>query len=185
MFWEGGKLRMWYQMLTRGNHAGYSESGDGIHWTKPELGIIKCNGSKANNLVVSAYQPEVTGGGHCHKPGVIFRPEEPDPLERYVLHVFGGQRGHPRVAYSPYELHWQYVPETAKQPLFFSSAMVNFCYNAYQARYSATWKIRNRRGRAVGIAWSADGSAWNKPFDGPIFAADDLDPDATQIWSTL
>jgi len=79
-------------------------------------------------------------------------------------------------------LHWQYVPETAQQPLFSSSDVVNFFYDPYQARYAATWKTRNRRGRAVGIAWSADGLSWTKPFDGPIFAADDLDPDVTQIY---
>ena len=29
---DGGKLRMWYQILSRGNHVGYAESDDGIHW---------------------------------------------------------------------------------------------------------------------------------------------------------
>ena len=182
VFWEGDKLRMWYQTLTRGNHVGYAESNDGIHWTKPDLGIIEFNGSKSNNLVVSAYQPEAAGGGHCHNPSVILRPNEPDPQKRYALYGFDGQCGHPRVAFSPNGLHWQYSPDTAKQPLFASSDVVNFFYDPYQARVAATWKTRNRRGRAVGIAWSADGLTWTKPFDGPIFTADDLDPDATQIY---
>jgi hypothetical protein len=182
VFWVGGKLRMWYQVLTRGNHVGYAESEDGIHWTKPELGIVEYDSSKANNLVVSAYQPEAAGGGHCHNPSVIIRPGEQDPQKRYALYGFDGQCGHPRVAFSPDGLHWQYVPETAQQPLFSSSDVVNFFYDPYQARYAATWKTRNRRGRAVGIAWSADGLSWTKPFDGPIFAADDLDPDVTQIY---
>jgi hypothetical protein len=181
VLWDGGKLRLWYQVLTRGNHVGYAESDDGIQWTKPELGLIEYDGVKANNLVVSAYQLEATGGGHCHNPSVILRPHDKDAQKRYALYGFDGQSGHPRVAFSPDGLRWRYEQEAA-QPLFSSSDVVNFFYDPYQARYAATWKTRNRRGRAVGVAWSNDGLAWTKPFDGPVFVADDLDPDATQIY---
>jgi hypothetical protein len=179
--WEGDRLRMWYQVLTKGNHVACAESHDGIHWTKPNLGIVEFNGSKANNLSVSAFQPELAGG-ECHNPSVIRRPESADPQKRYALYGFDGPAGHARVAYSPDGLHWQYVPETKKKPLFTSSDVVNFFYDPYQKRYSVTWKTRSRRGRAVGVAWSADGLTWTKPFDGPLFAADDLDPDPTQIY---
>jgi predicted GH43/DUF377 family glycosyl hydrolase len=179
---DGGKLRLWYQVLTRGNHVGYAESADGVTWTKPELGIVTYEGSKANNLVVSAYDPDATGGGHCHNPSVILDRNQTDPNKRYALYGFDNSRGHPRVAFSPDGLHWHYDSETSTKPLFASSDVVSFFYDPYQARYSATWKTRNRRGRAVGIAWSPDGSTWTKPFEGPIFAADDLDPDDTQIY---
>lgn len=182
VLWDGGKLRMWFQLLTRGNHVGYAESSDGIHWTKPDLGIIDYSGSKTNNLVVSAYDPAATGGGYCHNPSVVLRPQETDPQRRYALFGYDNKCGHARVAFSPDGLHWQYFPDTEKQPLFTSSDVVNFFYDPYQARYAATWKTRNRRGRAVGVVWSADGLNWNKPFDGPVFVSDDLDPDATQIY---
>ncbi len=179
--WDGSTLRMWYQILNKGNHVGYAESGDGIHWTKPDLGIIEFDGSKANNLCVSAFQPGVTGG-ECHNPSVIRCPQATDPQKRYALYGFDGTAGHARVAYSPDGLHWRYVPETKKTPLFTSSDVVNFFYDPYQQRYTVTWKTRSRRGRAVGVAWSADGLLWTKPYDGPLFVADDLDPDATQIY---
>jgi hypothetical protein len=179
---DRGKLRLWYQLLTRGNHVGYAESNDGIHWQKPELGIISYNNSRSNNLVVSAYDPDAAGGGHCHNPSVLFRPEEADPGRRYALYGFDNAVGHARVAFSSDGLHWRYVPATAEEPLFRSSDVVNFFYDPYESRYAATWKTRNRRGRAAGIAWSADGLTWTKPFDGPVFAADDLDPDATQVY---
>jgi hypothetical protein len=99
-----------------------------------------------------------------------------------VLYGFDSQCGHPRVAFSPDGLRWTYPRESEKKPLFTSSDVVNFSYDPYQARYFATWKTRNRRGRAVGVAWSADGLTWTKLFDGPVYAADDLDPDATQIY---
>ncbi len=30
----------------------YAESRDGIHWTKPNLGLVEVNGSKANNVIL-------------------------------------------------------------------------------------------------------------------------------------
>lgn len=181
VFREGEKLRLWYEVHNRGSHTGYAESPDGITWTKPELGLIEFEGSKANNLVVSSFQPEITGG-RCHNPSILRRPNESDPQKRYALYGFDGGSGHARVAFSPDGLRWKFAPETEKQPLFTSSDVVNFFYDPYQARYFATWKTRNRRGRAVGVAWSEDGLKWHKPLDGPVFVADDLDPDATQIY---
>ncbi len=181
VFRDGNRLRLWYQVLNQGNHVGYAESLDGVVWTKPELGLIAYEGSKANNLVVSAFQPEVTGGT-CHNPSVIRRHGEPDPAKQYALYGYDGAAKHPRVAWSPDGLRWRYDPATERTPLFNSADVVNFFRDPYEARYAATWKTRNRRGRAVGIAWSADGLNWTKPFDGPIFTADDLDPDATQIY---
>jgi hypothetical protein len=54
---EGDLFRMWYHAyppdrssrITEG--VTYAESDDGIHWTKPDLGLIEYQGSKANNLV--------------------------------------------------------------------------------------------------------------------------------------
>ena len=178
---EGGRFRLWYQILNRGNHVGYAESGDGVHWTKPNLGIISFAGSRDNNLVVSAAQPEAAGG-HCHNPSVISCPWESDPARRYALYGFDAEAGHARVAFSADGLRWRYAPGTASHPLFRSSDVVNFFRDVYRGRYAATWKTRNRRGRAVGVTWSEDGLAWTKPVDGPVFVADDLDPDATQIY---
>lgn len=179
---EEGKFRMWYQLLHEGNHVGYAESQDGVHWTKPALGIIEFKGSRANNLVVSAFDPAAAGGGHCHNPSVIRRVNAPEAETRYMLFGFDGHQGHARAAFSSDGLHWRYDPATEKQPLFRSSDVVNFDYDPYEGRFYSTWKTRNRRGRAVGIAWSSDGTNWTKPFDGPVFAADDLDPDTTQIY---
>ena len=62
VFQDGDKYRMYY----RGSHYSYlggkdrpntrdvycyAESPDGIHWTKPELGLFDWNGSKQNNIV--------------------------------------------------------------------------------------------------------------------------------------
>jgi hypothetical protein len=180
VFREGEKFRMWYEVHNRGNHIGYAESRDGLVWTKPDLGLIEFEGSKANNLVVSSFQREATGG-QCHNASVIRRPHETDPAKRYALYGFDGKVG-ARVAFSPDGLRWKFTAETEKKALFTSSDVVNFFYDPYQDLYFTTWKTRNRRGRAAGVAWSKDGLSWTKPYDGPTFVADDLDPDATQIY---
>ena len=177
---DGQRFRMWYQVLFQGNHVGYAESTDAIHWQKPALDIIQYQG-QSTNLVVSEFDVEKSGG-RCHNPSVIHRPNEANPERRYALYGFDGKAGHPRVAFSSDGLNWRYPAESAQQPLFTSSDVVNFGYDPYQDRFYSTWKTRNRRGRAVGIAWSRDGEKWHKPFEGPVFAADDLDPSDTQIY---
>ena len=57
----GGKFRMWYlgmiqRELQHGQAPGYwrpmcyAESRDGVHWVKPELGLVELNGSRRNNI---------------------------------------------------------------------------------------------------------------------------------------
>ncbi len=177
---EGERYRMWYQVLFQGNHVGYAESNDAVHWQKPALDVIQYQG-QSTNFVVSEFDAEKSGG-RCHNPNVIHRPNETNPERRYALYGFDGKAGHPRVAFSADGLNWRYPVESVQQPLFSSSDVVNFGYDPYQDRYYSTWKTRNRRGRAVGIAWSRDGEKWNKPFEGPVFVADDLDPSDAQIY---
>jgi len=182
---EGGRFRMWYQLLLNGNHVGYAESADGIQWTIPALGIVPGPDNQPTGLVTSAWKPELFRNVQCHNPAVLLRPHDPDPQRRFALYGFdGGSRG-PRVAFSPDGLHWEYPAEpdqAGNRPLFESSDVVSFFRDPYQDRWAATWKTRNRRGRAVGVAVSRDGLDWQKILNGPVFGADDLDPSATQIY---
>ena len=51
----------------------YATSKDGIHWEKPELGIVDFHGSKKNNIVLRGE----------HGIGVLEDPHETDPQKRY------------------------------------------------------------------------------------------------------
>ncbi|MBI5817968.1 MAG: hypothetical protein HZA88_03200 [Verrucomicrobia bacterium] len=94
---EGGKLRMWYICRDKANNpnVAYAESKDGVHWTKPNLGIVTYDGSKENNLV-----------GLTSLEGVVFQDPNAPSQERYayVTHLWteGIVRFH-----SPDGLHWQ------------------------------------------------------------------------------
>lgn len=115
MFQDGDLYRMYY----RGSHADekttsplhpevtcYAESRDGIHWTKPKLGIVQYEGSNANNIILEGL------GSHCF---VAFKDENPEcpPQARYK----GISRGRPHgakglyVFQSPDAIHWSLIQE--------------------------------------------------------------------------
>lgn len=184
---DKGKFRMWYHFINKGYKNGYAESEDGIHWNKPNLGIVEFNGSKDNNIFLGVTQdpeenPPRKERGQCHNASVIKRTWIEDDDKRYILFCHGEDYQEVRAAFSSDGLHWDFVPETAENGLFESSDVVNFFYDPYETRYVSTWKGATRRGRSVGIAFSDDGLNWRKPLDRPVFTADDLDPPATQIY---
>lgn len=93
VFRDGSRFRMWYQIS--GDSFGYAESEDGLHWTKPNLGIYAYQGSKENNIVDAM-------GFTC-----FLDPHETDPEHKYKAAY-----GHPKkvmacLAYSPDGFHWK------------------------------------------------------------------------------
>ena len=89
---DGGRFRMWYiagdregveSISTRayyGWRAAYAESEDGVHWTKPKLGLVEYHGSRENNLVLID-PPDVTG---LHLV-LLHEPDDPDPSRRFKM----------------------------------------------------------------------------------------------------
>lgn len=98
IFPDGDIYRMYYRGsqidLTGGNYAipynvtCYAESRDGIHWTRPDLGLVEFRGSKRNNIILS--------GEICHA-FVPFKDTNPDcPAEhRYkaIVPIYKPARG--------------------------------------------------------------------------------------------
>ena len=50
---DGDLYRMYYRGRHDGSWTGYAESSDGIHWTKPRLGLVEFDGSTANNIILN------------------------------------------------------------------------------------------------------------------------------------
>ncbi len=77
---EGHRYRMWYRtnFNQRPFYTGYAESLDGIHWSKPNLGLVEYQGSTDNNLI----WPVPGGRGFVLS---IFKDANPQtrPEERY------------------------------------------------------------------------------------------------------
>ncbi|MBX3178882.1 MAG: hypothetical protein KF886_16120 [Candidatus Hydrogenedentes bacterium] len=111
VFQDEGRFRMYYRgsgyNLEDGSYSKqfvcYAESQDGVTWTKPELGLIEFEGSKANNIVWDGM------GVHNFAP---FKDTNPDckPEERYKALAGGEKKG--LVAFtSPDGIHWNLVSE--------------------------------------------------------------------------
>lgn len=92
---EQGKFRLWY--VGTGDERGqkaehnsslwrllYAESADGIHWTKPKLGLVEYRGSKENNIL--RLDPFIG----LINVKVLHEPEDPNPAHRYKMaaHVY-------------------------------------------------------------------------------------------------
>ncbi len=115
IFQDGDLYRMYY----RGSHFDestqkaahpevtcYAESPDGIHWTKPELGLFEFNGSKQNNTVWTGV------GTHCF---TVFKDRNPacSADARYKA-ISRGHPTHPRGLYvfkSPDGIRWSLIRE--------------------------------------------------------------------------
>ncbi|MDD4872053.1 MAG: hypothetical protein PHR77_15965 [Kiritimatiellae bacterium] len=199
VMWDEGKLRMWYigGHTTQGGgfRICYAESRDGLAWEKPALGIIEFLGNKENNIVLDAImEPELEQLSYVTFVSVMKRSDEKDPNRRYALYGYYHTREkkdgrfskfvhlRPRVAFSPDGLRWSFLPDPDHKGLFPSGDVLQFYHDPYQKRYYAFWKKATRRGRAAGLAVSRDGLKWTKPLTEAVMAADDLDPDDTQIY---
>jgi hypothetical protein len=105
VFQDGDRFRIYY----RGGHHPNSkahktnpspwetlclaESKDGIHWTRPELGIVEFQGSTKNNLILNEAMVQEIGGSPAHT--AVFKDPNPDcpDSERYKIVIKGSPRG--------------------------------------------------------------------------------------------
>ena len=143
--WAPGKIINTRQVVC------YAESKDGIHWTKPELGLFEHEGSKENNIVW------IGKGVHNFAP---FKDGNPDckPEEKYKA-VGGG----PLYAFtSPDGIHWSQVGE---EPVI--------TFGAFDSQNLVFWDLNRNEyrdyhrgfneGRDILTATSPDFVAWTQP----------------------
>jgi hypothetical protein len=132
------------------NH-GFAESTDGIHWTRPQLGVIDRGGSKQNNIV-----PWVPN---------FLDLEEPDPARRYKgVRVEGNwiTNFHRPIAYSPDGVHWQFGQDTVNLTSLLEGGGPAFRddMDIPERRFKAVGRTMSESHRALGMMWSPDLIHW-------------------------
>jgi hypothetical protein len=133
----GDEYRMWYAADSAASevdsHAttfrpAYAQSADGIHWTKPELGLVDFNGNKNNNLLEFSPKPNFA----LSEPlfvAVLYEPSDPDSSRRYKMALYGRfyrttdpEHKKPKSTIYPYfsadGLHWKLALPAPKGETF-------------------------------------------------------------------
>lgn len=185
---DEGKCRMWYECYDVSGWDGsddtsfcYAESTDGIHWTKPNLGLFEYQGSKNNNILFRMIGPE---GAHSrvHGTGVFKDPHAPANARYKAVSqgIFVGFKPPHRVAgmVSPDGIRWTRY----SQPI---------CDIPADSQYSAFWDERlgkyvlygrvGGHGRSIGRSESADFSHF-EPL-GLVLQTDEEDPPNSDLYN--
>ena len=134
----------------------YAESKDGIHWTKPNLGLFEWNGSKDNNIVW------LTPGTHNF---TAFRDDNPAAQADSRYKAFGGGRGGLLPFQSPDCKRWKLIQG---KPVItngaFDSQNLAF-WDTERGEYRAYWRYFGNGVRAIRTATSQDFINWENEAD--------------------
>ena len=166
IFRDGDRYRMYYRswhltvdsdQLSQGIVSlCYAESRDGIHWTKPPLGLHEFQGSKANNIVISnemAMGHQVTMGGPA-----VFRDTNPNTLpdEQYKTFLISKSPLGMRPYKSADGIHWSPMTDgpTITNGAFDSQNLV--FWDSVHGEYRAFWRYFTK-GTTDDKAWKPSG----------------------------
>ncbi len=168
VFQDGKLYRMYYRgadvvYTSGGSHEShrevtcYAESTDGIHWTKPDLGLFEFNGSKQNNIVWDGL------GRHNFTPFRDSNPACPAEAGYKALGYGESPAGKGLYAFrSPDGIHWSMMSEA---PVItrgaFDSQNLAF-WDSHRGEYRE-YHRDFREGRDIRTATSKDFVTWSDP----------------------
>lgn len=170
IFQDGDRYRMYYRgahfeytdnELTspRGQFVCYAESDDGLHWVKPELGLVEFNGSKKNNIILDGRDDR---GPADHF--VPFKDPNPNAAADAKYKALANNRRYKALfaRKSPDGIHWTLM---AEEPVITKGA--------FDSQNLAFWdKVRGeyreyhrdfRQGRDIMTGTSDDFVNWTEP----------------------
>ena len=139
------------------------ESKDGIHWTKPELGLIEFNGSKKNNIVLASGKMSkvLADAGHI----AMFKDTNPKcPKTQRYKAIVRSQKPNGLLAFgSPDGLHWSPMSdERVITKGAFDSQNLAF-WDSERNEYRAYFRYFTERRRDILTATSKDFLKWSEP----------------------
>jgi len=131
-------------------------SEDGLHWRRPNLGLVEWEGSRANNIIP-------WGENWMRRPNVIRDVHDLDPGRRYKMtyvDVFGGRTAITK-GYSADGIHWRLSGDG--KPWFRDAHSSNLLgWDASIGRY-VIYPRMDGASAAVGRSTSGDFVTWTEP----------------------
>ena len=158
VFKEGDKYRFYYRgRYGRDGTTCYAESLDGIHWTKPELGLVSIDGSTRNAVILDSARQ--------FSPFVDTRPGVP-ASERFKANSRGPESPHALVGYvSADGLRWKQIRDEPIVPMAlvnnFDSQNIIF-WSEVEKQYVLYARHMEGGRRATARATSADFLNWSQ-----------------------
>jgi len=200
---EEKQYRMYYDA---GHRVAFSK--DGIHWQKPNLGLVSIDGSTNNNVIIDYSCPSDLAS-------FIYDPEDPDPGKRWKASIFyydkqdnprwskkGGQYGDKAGLYGFFStdgLHWDtdkailLIPgrkgklSGSEWPLTGVDDVSIVTWDERMKKYVAWLKIWDRADgryyRARAMSLSDDFIHWSQPW--AVLLPDKLDPPDLQLYGMV
>lgn len=163
VFRDGDLYRMYYrgaqhdETSKRPTHEEvfcYAESSDGIHWTKPKLGLVEFKGSKDNNIILKG------SASHNLAP---FIDENPDcqPAEKYK--AVGGVKGGLVTFKSVDAVHWERLSEKPVITKGYFDSLNTAFYDTKRGEYVEFHREYRDSVRDIMTCTSADFALWSEP----------------------
>ena len=178
---QDGIFKMWYNTQPSrerpdiASYLCYAVSHDGVHWEKPELGLVEHNGSTANNIQISGVH-----WTHC----ILKDDTEPDAGRRYKLAYWSGSPDAPSgiyVAFSPDGIHWRQYEHSPVVPAGWATGdTFSVMRDPYSGQYWLYHKTPVEPIRTVSRMFSDDFIHWRDSRR--VLAPDAFDPPDTQFY---
>ena len=140
VFRDGEKIRMYY----RGGEdfTCYAESADGVHFTRPELGLVDYKGTKANNILF--HDARDTSFAAFRDANPAAKADEQYKALSYT--VFDSHHGGMTAWASPDGVHWRRMSEKSVVP-----------YGAFDSLNCVSWDPGEKQYRVFDRYWTGGG----------------------------
>lgn len=138
----------------------YCESRDGIHWTKPKLGLVEIDGSKDNNVILHA-------APYCHNFSPMLDTRQGVPADARFKALAGTVKTGLAAFLSGDGIHWRQLrPEpviTYTKEYAFDSQNVSFWSESEQCYVCCFRHFLDNKLRSVCRTTSTDFVTWTEP----------------------
>ena len=176
---ENERFQMWYNAQPSrdrpdaGHNLCYATSTDGLHWDKPELGLVEFEGSTANNI-----QLQDVSWTHC----VLKDDADADGDRHYKLLYWPEDGSGIFAAFSPDGVHWTLCDENPVVPRRATGDTCSVMRDPVSGQFWLYHKARTpaRPIRMISRMVSDDFVHWGPPYR--VLAPDAFDPPDTQFY---